>query len=195
MNDITKVQPVYSAIDYWKRWRPYAHTALYRYTSDPDTHGDLDYRLWMFFKRASKLFDKNRNILAYIRKTIKMICRRVFTRSKGKYLKATEEIITDNPFQYNKKERSIDITVDDYLLKRKINQYINRLPVRYQTVTKMYFGLEPFNRMNSVEISEYFNCTPARILHIKDKSLKLLRQMITNTNKSIGEFIYGKEEN
>lgn len=193
--NIDKVQPVYSAIDYWKKWRPYAHTALYRYTSDPDTHGNLDYELWLFFNRASKMFNRNRNILAYIRKTIRMLCCRLFTRAKGKYIKANTEIITDNPLRFETKKSFIDITLDDYLLNRKLNQYINRLPVRHQTVIRMYFGLAPFNRMDSVEISKYLNCTPMRVLHIKDRSLTLLRQMIAKTNKSIGEFIYGKEEN
>lgn len=189
MKDATKVNPVYSTIDYWKKWRPYAHKALKRYTNDQDLHGNFDYELYLFFKRAVNLFDNNRNIRAYIRSTIKGLAMRLFGKPY-KYTKTNDEIITE-PQENTVRLSYIDTTVDDYLMQQHLLKYISRLDKRDQYIIKHYYGLDNKEVLTMVDMAKILGISPTKVRWIRERGTKKLRSIITNKGLTMEDFING----
>lgn len=179
INDVTKVNPIYSAIEYWQRWKPYAHKSLHRYTNDPDIHGNLDYELYLFFRRAIQNFDYNRNVISYIVNSIRGLVLRGFSKSKGKYKKAALEIINESPLEL-KEHSYLDTTVDDYLMQKYILKYISRLDGRAQFIIKHYYGLDNSEVLTMVDMAKILKISPRKVRRIRERGIKKIRSILNN---------------
>ena len=180
---INKVQPINNALDYWHKYRPWAHKYLNHYTRDPDLHGNLDSELWYLLLRILNNVQNYRTLSNYIKESIRGIAKRIKDRLGYKYGKRDLSL---EQIDYDKFEPvELNITLDEYLERKAILKYVNRLPSRQAIVP-------PFNKMSLVEIARETNITPAAIREVKEAGLKRLRRMLkVDGIYNVKDFIYG----
>lgn len=185
--NVNKVQPVYSALDYWHKWRPYAHHIMRDYTNDIELHVSLDDDLWFLFKRILSSIDKTKNVINYIKRSIKGLVLTIVRRKDFKYYKSQyEDSLDDYPIE---KKGTIDFTLDDYLISSSLLKYINKLPENEKDVIKRYYGLDGFKELNSIEIAKIYNLSSARIRAIRERGVKRLRSWLTARDLKMEDFI------
>lgn len=189
---INKVQPVYSATNYWYKYKRYAHHILNSYTKEPELHEEIDSSLWIMFKNILQKCSGHNHIGSYINTSIKRLCNRIYNYKGFKYRQ--KDILVEKESLENIQGSELNITLDEYLNRQAILKYVNRLPERQAIVLKKYFGIDPFNKMSLVEIAKEDNITPVAIREVKEAGLRRLKNMLNfNGIYNVKDFIYGKE--
>lgn len=188
--NIHRVNPVNNALDYWHRWKPYAHQCL-----EKDSHNDywttiIDEELYKFFVRIIDKIDPNKSLISYIKTSIKGIARRILERRDYKYLMSKyENSIEDLPVE---PAESLDINLDDFMINSALEKYLNRLPKKYKEVLKMYFGISPYVKMTLKEIAAAYGLSITAIRLTKERALKRLKDILNKKGiYNMEDFIYG----
>lgn len=185
--EISKVQPVYNTLDYWHKWRPFAHSLMSKHSKDIELHTSLDDDLFILLKRLLPNLDTTKNILAYIKKSIKGLVMVLLRRKDFKYAASQfESRLEDYPIE---KCGKVDFTLDDYLISNSLLKYINKLPVNERDVIKRYYGLDSYKELNSIEIAKIYNLSSARIRAIRDRGIKRLRSWLLARNLKMEDFL------
>ncbi len=189
---INKVQPVYNTLDYWHKYRPWAHKYLRNYTNDPDVHGNLDTELWYLLKRILSNVKDPTTLVNYIKESIRGKVKRLKDRLGYKYKKRDLQL-SDVNYEFYEAPK-LDITLDEYLNKQALLKYINLLPQKQIEVIKQYFGIDVEQSKTQVQIAQDMNVSQPRIYNLKEMGLKRLRSIMNSRNiYSIEDFINGKE--
>lgn len=187
---INKVEPVYNPINYYHKWRNYAHTCLNRHTHDVDIHGNLDGDLWKLFNNVVERNNNDETIMQYIKTSIKRLVKRlVIYRLSSKYSKYSMPIdikdctkVIDESGDTENAAHKLDITIDSYLNARLIKNYIQLLPKDWQVILNMYYGLSPYRSATLKEISEVLNTSWQDVAQKKNRALNRLRNYLNNNS-------------
>lgn len=196
---INKIKPIdNNVMNYWHRWKPYAHKCLSKYTNDDDLFCNLDGDLFKLFNRIVPKLREEGNIFGYIKQSIKGLVYRIAKYKGTKYCK--REVLFDmtndtnfyNTREYMHDEQTkLDTTINDWLMKRYVNYYLALLPERWATILKMYFGISPYKEHNLQEIAEAFGFSQARAFDIKKRAMDRLNKLMNNNKKcTIGDILY-----
>lgn len=187
---INRVQPINNTLDYWHKYRPWAHRYLNNYTKDADLHGNLDSDLWYLLLRILDSVKDYKTLSNYIKGSIRGIVKKIKDRLGYKYAK---QDLSLSQIDYDKcAQVELNITLDEYLERRALLKYVNRLPERQAIVIKKYFGIAPFNQTTMVDIAKEMHVTPTMVHLIKKAGLKRLKNMMNfNGIYDVKDFIYG----
>lgn len=187
---INKVQPVNNTLDYWHKYRPWAHKYLNHYTKDQDLHGNLDSELWFLLKRILNNVRDYKTLGNYIKDSIRGIAKRIKDRLGYKYGKHDLSL---EKIDYDKlKPVELNVTLDEYLERKALLKYIDRLSEKQAIVIKKYFGIAPYSKTTLKKLGEEMGVSGVMVRLIKEAALKRLKSMMNNKGiYNIEDFIYG----
>ena len=186
---IDKVQPIqYSAYEYWKKYKPYAHKILHNYTDDADLHDNLNSSLYFMFCSICRYINYSKFPISYIKEAIKRLARRLFNYNGYKY--KVSQIEKREPLLKDDLVSHLDITLDDYLINKQIKRLLATLPEKHRLILLMHFGIAPYNKMTYNEIAEKLNMSWVNASKLEKTAIKRLKKELNNNRYfSVNDFI------
>lgn len=180
--NVDKVMPIYNRIQYWHKYKPYMRKSIEKYPVAEWEIEDFYSRCW------EHIFSKPIKVIEYIRA---YICSAIRRQAKLYFEREHVNEIPNSDLvkqTLNKRDNKLNITLNDFVEAKFINNIINRLQANQQTVIRMYFGIPPYNKTQLKDIAKLFNVSSNRVANIRNQALNNLRKILK------GKHIYNMED-